>query len=298
MAKDSMIRWRQGDYIKLGRAVSEFNKKVKRLEQEQEALGLPDLIDYQKLKSEIVTRKELNRQLQALRSFKEAGAEELTKQTEEPMTKWEYKQLQSLKRTAVKKAKAEIESLRSYDSGLMGQARVQELEGSIKSIEQFAKATGKKLLDIKMKLKYFGTSDSSMKHAIIFRENYLKEMEKYSNFRRFDELMDYLYSIKNPLDFYEMLNSKGELVSDLYYQSNQTYSEENFSAFVSEVLGKKSSGKMQARREGIQQDYYIEQNKKDIGSSHSDVLGLKQSNISEAEREAGFAGFQSGKNKK
>ena len=46
MARQSQIRWQRGDYVKLGRAVSDFNKKIQRLEQEQGNLGLPELIDY------------------------------------------------------------------------------------------------------------------------------------------------------------------------------------------------------------------------------------------------------------
>lgn len=261
MAREGMIRWKQGDYIRLGRAVAAFNKKVKRLEQEQEGLGLPDLIDYSQVKGEILTRKELNRRVQALKDFSSEGAEALATQTQEPITEWEYKQLSQMRQIAIRKAQAELKVLETpnvqgISPAQMGSSRVSELKGAIKGLENLEKVSGKKFQDLVARIKYFGTSDASMRHAVIFRENYLRVMEeKYSNFSRYDELMEYLYSIKNPLDFYETLKDTSELTSDLYYQSNQTYDEERFSAFVSEVKGTRASGQMKNRREDLRAEY-------------------------------------------
>ena len=49
---DSLIRWKKGDYIKLGQAVSRFNKIVSELEVDEREY-LPDLKDYDTLKSHI-----------------------------------------------------------------------------------------------------------------------------------------------------------------------------------------------------------------------------------------------------
>lgn len=268
MAKEGMIRWKQGDYIRLGKAVADFNKKVKSLDSEMGQLGLPDLISYQELKSNIVTRKELNRQIEALRKFKETGQEAISKSTQEPMTEWEYQQLAKMRDVAVRRAKSELRSLeipnvQGISRVQMGSTRASVLRSSIESMRKLETAKGKQFQDITARIKYFGTADASMRHAIVFRENYINEMEKYSNFRRYNELMDYLYSIKNPLDFYQTLNGTSELISDLYYQSNQTYSEEQFSAFVSEVLGKRPTGSMKERREELEADYNQSKNVKE-----------------------------------
>ena len=42
----SQIKWKQGDYVKLGKAVSEFNKKVNELRNEENKLYLPETIKY------------------------------------------------------------------------------------------------------------------------------------------------------------------------------------------------------------------------------------------------------------
>ena len=77
-----------------------------------------------------------------------------------------------------------------------------------------------------------------MKHAIVYRENYYREMEKYKDFEGYDELMEFLDGIKNPINFYDTLNDSGELISDLFYQSVQTYTQARFTAFVNQVTGK------------------------------------------------------------
>ena len=67
---DSLIRWKKGDYIKLGQAVSRFNKIVSELEVDERDY-LPDLKDYDVLKKHITSRKELNRVLKALKGATE-----------------------------------------------------------------------------------------------------------------------------------------------------------------------------------------------------------------------------------
>ena len=42
----SQIRWKKGDFIKLGKAVSQFNRKINELQSEENKLYLPEIIDY------------------------------------------------------------------------------------------------------------------------------------------------------------------------------------------------------------------------------------------------------------
>lgn len=242
MAREYQIAWRKGDYIKLGKAVAEFNKKVQRLEQSQDSLGLPELIDYKNLKSQIVTRKELNRQIASLKRFKEEGIEQIVDITEEPMTKWEYQEMNKQAKSAIRQMEKDLKKFTTPNKqGIsrvqMGSTEASTLKANIQSLKNWQKTSGKQLENLKWRIKYFGSADITMKRAIVYRENYLKEMEKYQNFERYDELMEYLYSIKNPIDFYNKIDSKSELASDLTYQSNQRYSEDRFNSFVDEIKG-------------------------------------------------------------
>lgn len=77
MKYESRIRWSKGDYITLGRAISEFNKKVIRLQKVESNIKLPLLKDYKYEKENITTRKQLNRVIKDLKKFKEVGQEKL-----------------------------------------------------------------------------------------------------------------------------------------------------------------------------------------------------------------------------
>ena len=47
---ESLIKWKKSDYLRLGQAVSRFNKRVKELEAD-DIEYLPDLKDYKELKN-------------------------------------------------------------------------------------------------------------------------------------------------------------------------------------------------------------------------------------------------------
>ena len=108
----SKIRWKQGDFIKLGKAVAEFNKKINKLNAEENKLYLPDLIEYKEAKENITTRSELNRLVNSLRRFQREGAEELyTTQAGEDITKWERRELGIQSRIAQTRLTRELKAL-------------------------------------------------------------------------------------------------------------------------------------------------------------------------------------------
>lgn len=68
---NSVIRWSKSDEIRLGKAVAEFNRKIKKLEQfDNLSSFLPSTRNYRKLRYDtILTRRGLNNTIKALRSF-------------------------------------------------------------------------------------------------------------------------------------------------------------------------------------------------------------------------------------
>ena len=92
-----IIRWKQKDYLSLGRAVANFNKKINELNKEEKKLYLPELKNYKEVKQNITTRNELNRVIKSLKGFTKEGAEDLyiTKGGEQ-ITKWERKELRKI----------------------------------------------------------------------------------------------------------------------------------------------------------------------------------------------------------
>ena len=77
MANNSQIKWKKGDFISLGKAVSAFNKKINELQNNENKLYLPEFKDYNLIKQNINNRKELNRQINSMKEFLKEGAEEL-----------------------------------------------------------------------------------------------------------------------------------------------------------------------------------------------------------------------------
>ena len=89
------IRWTKSDYLTLGKAVSNFNKKIRKLQTEENKLYLPEPVEYGQLKKEILTRGKLNDVLRSLRSFNEVSAQPiLNRQTQKLMTTWEMQQVE------------------------------------------------------------------------------------------------------------------------------------------------------------------------------------------------------------
>ena len=90
----SKIRWQQKDYLSLGRAVANFNKKINELQKQEKKLYLPELKNYKDIKENIQTRQELNRVINSLKRFTKEGAEDLyVTKAGEQITKWERQEL-------------------------------------------------------------------------------------------------------------------------------------------------------------------------------------------------------------
>lgn len=236
----SEIRWKRGDYIRLGRAVSDFNRKINKLQTEENKLYLPDTISYQNLKENITTRQELNRMVNSLRRFQREDATELyTTQAGEQITKWERRELGIQTGIAKRRLNRELSQLNEpmesgYSRVQMGSMRANQIQAQIRRLNKLENLKGSEFKNLKKSIRTQGTSDFSMKRAITYRENYIREMKKYSGFDNYDKLMEKLNSIKNPIDFYDFV-SKNEITKDLTYQSDQYYAEQEFNLFLEDL---------------------------------------------------------------
>ena len=235
------IRWKRGDYISLGRAVSQFNQKINKLQQESDKSYLPSTINYQETKQNITTRQELNRVIKSLRRFQKEGAEDLyTTKAGEQLTKWERRELGIQARTVQRRLGTELKKLNTPDSSgfsraQMGSSKANQIESRIENIKDIEGKKGESFKALKFRLQKYGAADYSMKRSITYRKNYLEVMEKYSHLDNYELLMNKLRSFSNPIDFYEFV-SQNELAKDLTYQSDQYYSQQAFNSFI-ESLG-------------------------------------------------------------
>lgn len=237
---NSQIKWRKGDYITLGKAVSQFNRKINELQKEESKNYLPDTLNYTHIKENIKTRRELKRVINSLRRFKEEGAEDLyLTQAGEEITKWERRELGIESRTAQIRLTKELKNLytpkqgEKFSRAQMGSIRVREIEAQLKNLKQIESKKGYQFERLRQRIHNIGTSDYNMRRAITYRNNYINEMKKYSHLKNYELLKEKMESLSNPVDFYEFVKDK-ELVKDLTYQSDEYYKQSEFNEFLRE----------------------------------------------------------------
>ena len=237
MAKTTLIKWRKEDEKNLRRAISDFNKKVRKLNKERKnASYLPEEIDYAGTKDLITTRAELDRVIKSLGRFK--GREAFKKvelQSGDTITAWEKKEISYQQRQAkrrITKRMAEIKRLKpEYFTGKqLGDVEYRKLEATLKAIENFGKKkpSGKlskakrkeRFNEAKARIENWGSSDFEMRQAIVYRENYFEMFTKtYSLIDGFDLVFNKLKQISNPLEFYRVLSKldNGEQLKDISF---------------------------------------------------------------------------------
>lgn len=230
MAKEYKIKWKQGDYIKLGQAVSAFNKKITELQKEEQKSYLPALKNYKEEKENILTRKEYNRVLNSLRSFLKEGAEDIVEINGITLTKWEKREINTLRKNYEKQLTEELEKidkkLKPYKTN-----REFEIERSLKLSKNLFSFKGQKFELTRDRVLVQGRLDFKMRKAIQYQRNYLEEMKKYSHMVNYDVLMKKMLSIKNPIEFFDIA-SQNELMQDLTYISDMVFSQSDFNWFA------------------------------------------------------------------
>ena len=213
---DSLIRWKKGDYIKLGQAVSRFNKIINELEVDEKDY-LPDLRDYADIKERITSRKELNRVIKSLRKANEENllARKVFESGEE-ISKWEFSEINKAKRRALKNLSEEKASiLQGRESIGMGDERLSEIKAIEDSFDKLQEKTGSDLKRLKDRIMSVGRTDYKLSRDKQFQQNFYTALEGISNFQNYDVLKRELDKIKNPSKFYEYVK-KSPVLMDLF----------------------------------------------------------------------------------
>ena len=113
MARNSVIKWRKEDEKVLRKAVSDFNKKVRKLSKgKKDKSYLPSEIDYEGTKDLIKTRSELNRVMRSLSRFSGTEAyKKVTLPSGKQLTAWEKKEIGYQKASAVRRIKKRMSEI-------------------------------------------------------------------------------------------------------------------------------------------------------------------------------------------
>lgn len=229
---EGRISWKNVDNLSLGKAVANFNRKIKRIETEENKGYLPETLDFKDVKENITTRRELNRIIQNLRNFNKEGAEELYQNDAgEEMTKWEKDVLQDEISRGIRRLNKELRSVDKTKYPFETDVEL-NLKQRINNLKNFQNVKGFNFKLLKERAFNIGRMDYEMNRSIIYQNNYMKTLERYSHFDNYDLLINELEKYKNPIRFYNLMKTKGELTEDLTYVSDEYYTQEEFNKFV------------------------------------------------------------------
>mgnify|MGYP002513053687 CR=1 FL=1 len=204
MAKDYNIKWTRSDYGKLSQAISQFNKNIKKLEAVESELILPDVVNYKDLKSGITTRQELNRMIGSLRRFTNPAKQKAIKlDSGIEITAWEYTELKAERRRAEKRLTGELFGLEATLG--TGNKRINEIRGTIASLQKLETATGEDFKRIRKRIKVQGTSDFNRKKAKTFQDNFIKAFKGMGR----KEIVEYAQKFKDPEEFWNAIKDSG-----------------------------------------------------------------------------------------
>lgn len=204
MAKQYNIRWNRSDIGKLSSAVRMFNKTIKKLESAESDLVLPDVVDYKELKSGITTRQELNRLIGSLRRFTKPAKQKAIKlDSGIEITAWEYTELKAERRRAEKRLTGELFGLEATLG--TGNKRINEIRGTIASLQKLETATGEDFKRIRERIKVQGTSDFNRKKAKTFQDNFIKAFKGMGR----KEIVEYAQKFKDPEEFWNAIKDSG-----------------------------------------------------------------------------------------
>ena len=217
---ESLIKWKRGDYVKLSKAVSRYNKLIKASDIDENTL--PEMREYSKLKSNITTRKELNR---VVNSLNRATAENLGKTVNfdsgESLTEYEYGELKKQRANALRSLTREKNKILEERPSIgMGDERISEIEAIQTSLQNLEGKTGRNFENTILRIQKLGVADRGMKKALTFRENMYTALEGVSNFENYEILKKELDKIKNPHKFFEYVKQSPILMDIFLWYKN------------------------------------------------------------------------------
>ena len=245
------IRWSKSDYVRLGKAVADFNRQISANTTQENKLYLPKEINYKELRNEIKTRQGLEAYIQQLKRINLEGSFALEKlEGGAVVTRYQRRELQRALSQVVPELESKIQAeqiktLKSYgklptdklDEPFKGYQQ-KKLEARLKDYKELFTLSGEKFRS-RAKQLMINQTEKKYRQAYQFRKNYMKEMQKYRNFRDYWIFKKYYADRhKDPVRFYEDLpDDDTYFPDDLYYQSDVVYTEEQFTAFVENIIG-------------------------------------------------------------
>lgn len=227
--KQYLIKWKRSDYITLGKAISNFNKKRNKLLNDVEEKFLPHSYNYQEEKNRIKTRKELNRFITELKKFVNENQEELIiTQAGEMITKWEYNKLMKERKNYIKYYDEKIEKLEKQEQGqpFPSMERLTYINRRL-NVQNFDILRGHNFQNVRERIEWAGSYDYAVRKGITYKENLLYALSTMEDFENYHILYDKIEKM-NPQNVYDFI-SKSNVLKDIFkwYKNKVTYGDFN-----------------------------------------------------------------------
>lgn len=225
--KEYLIRWQRKDYNNLRKAVNQFNKKIREIDKLDNNLDLPNLVKYQDLKSDILTRKQLKQTISSLNRIKFKNAfDEIKLTSGDSVIRWEYNDVIRKQPIAIEKVQKSLEEeylkLPKDFKGLKND-KIQKLESTLRTLNNFQNKTGDSLKYSINRIRKLGQVDYEMKKAQTFRDNFLLAIkEGASSFKNYKMFYEDLKKIKNPKEFYDFVKNSDTLMDIFIWYNDET----------------------------------------------------------------------------
>lgn len=227
MKKEYLIKWNRKDYSNLKKAINQFNKRIKEFEQLDKEVELPNIVNYQDLKSDILTRKQLNQTISSLNRIRFKNAfDEIVLASGEKITRWEYRDIEKRLPVAVEKVQKDLQEeylkLPNEYKGLKND-RIQKLESTLRTLQNYQTKEGLSLKYSLNRIRKIGNVDYEMKKAQTFKDNFIKGLkEGASSFKNYKMFLNDLEKIKNPKEFYNYIKSSDTFMDIFVWYNDET----------------------------------------------------------------------------
>ena len=256
MSKRNTFKLQPIDEIELKRVVKNFNAKVSRQVKKNpdNAKYYPEKVSYAKLRDEIKSRHDLNREVNSLRRFSEKGAEELVSlpgynKHNINLTKWQKEDMQrraaniNKKRARRRNAVANIEMTDrgkklGYKKGDFGMGSIKDLE--ISPTSAFTDAM--EVRDLKARhraLKKESSSEYWNEKDEILKQNYIDSLEKNYSEEQIGEIVDKIKGMSHQ-EFRKVFEAEGGNFEESY-PGNKEEQEANLNVLRSRWIPKRKS---------------------------------------------------------
>lgn len=226
-----MIKWRNSDLIRLGKAVSLFNKKIQRIKKlEKEGVRIPELLNYKEVKQNIYSRGELNRIINSLKRInKENSLKVKELKSGAKLIEWEFNEINIERRSLSRKINTQIKKVKSqtYKEQPYKTEEQKLLEARLRLIQNIPKLTQRNLNKAIVTLHMLSSRDYDYIKALNYKQNYMEVMARYKGMPGYTRLKHIMEKL-SPQEFYNVAK-RDYILKDLSYLSDNTLNYEQFS---------------------------------------------------------------------